>query len=162
MSWRKSYCEKLPFKKLERVSIVGINPIDADKTMSNEFPGCVQKDAADREGNLSVSYKLLWFKSKLNGQSFDFLLDCGASICCIAKRCVTSNHVLRNLPTQPYRGIGLVGANGKSLVVENVICLKVEVGSPTLTVEVDFVICNKCRFKKPLSSKGSVVTYFNT
>ena len=50
----------------------------------------------DRRNN-----KLLWFKGKLNGQLFELLLDCGASTCCIAKRCVTSNHVLKKIPKLP-------------------------------------------------------------
>ena len=67
---------------------------------------------ADINNNSTVkddkNCKLLWFKGKLNEQLFDFLLDCGASTCCIAKRCVTSNPVLKNLPKLPSGGPGLV------------------------------------------------------
>ena len=57
----------------------------------------------DRRNN-----KLLWFKGKLYGQLFDLLLHCGTSTCCTAKRCVTSNHVLKKIPKLPYSGPMLV------------------------------------------------------
>ena len=83
---------------------------------------------------------LLWFKGKLDKQLFDFLLDCGASTCCIAKRCVTSNHVLNKLSKFPYKGPGLVDVNGNPLVAETFIRVNFTVGTPELSLNVDFVV----------------------
>ena len=68
------------------------------------------------------------------------LLDSGASISCIAKRCVTSNHVLRDIPSQPYNGPRLVGANGLPLTADVVIRVEIEIGSPKLVKELHFVV----------------------
>ena len=88
----------------------------------------------------SGSFKLYWFAARLNGQHFDFLLDCGATVCCIAKRCVASNRVLRNLPRSPYKGPQLCGANNQPLQADTMIKLTLEVGTPTLRMDIDFVI----------------------
>ena len=85
------------------------------------------------------SHKLWWFNGKLNGQPFDFLLDCGASVCCIAKRCVTSNRLLKNLPVHSYNGPEFYGANSKPLKVDN-IRVRLVVGTPKFVSDIDFVI----------------------
>ena len=78
---RRSFCSSLSFKKkhvkapVEKLVGADINNFNLKK---------------DRRNN-----KLLWFKGKLNDRLFDLLLDCGASTCCIAKRCATTNHVLK-------------------------------------------------------------------
>ena len=85
----------MSFKKRGKASIGGNNcdvgPIDADIKVSNDLmdPG---KGSIGDKNNLQTPYKLLWFKGKLNGQLF--LLDCGASICCIVKRCMAFNNIL--------------------------------------------------------------------
>ena len=84
--------------------------------------------------------RLLWFKGKINNQLFDMLLDCGASVCCIAKRCVTSNNVLKSLPKLSYDGPGLVDVNGNSLTAEGKIRTSLTVGTSGLSLYVDFVI----------------------
>ena len=86
---------------------------------------------------------MLWFKGKLNEQLFDLLLDCGTSTCCIAKRCVTSNHVLKKIPKLPYSGPMLVDVNGNPLAAENIIQLRFSVGFPELILEIDFVIVDE-------------------
>ena len=89
---------------------------------------------------LSGNFKLYWFAARLNGQLFDFLLDCGAAVCCIAKRCVAANHVLRNLPVFPYKGPKLCGANSQPLKADTMIKLNLEVGTPLLKKDVEFII----------------------
>ena len=101
---------------------------------------CLGADINNYTLNNNNNFKLLWFKGKLNEQLFDFLLDCGASTCCIAKSCVSSNPIFKNLPKLPYSGPGLVDVNGKPLVAENVISLKFCIGSPEISMQVDFVI----------------------
>eukprot|EP00794_Sanderia_malayensis_P004985 gene4985-5643_t len=43
------------------------------------------------------------------------LLDSGATICCLAKRCFTSSPNLHNLSVKPYSGPGIMSANGSLL-----------------------------------------------
>lgn len=89
---------------------------------------------------LSNNCKLYWFYGKLNGQPFNFLLDCGATVCCIAKRCITSNRAFKNLKKHPYRGPRLTGASNNPLNAEFVIRLTLEVGTPILRMQVEFVV----------------------
>ena len=84
--------------------------------------------------------RLLWFKGKINNQLFDMLLDCGESVCCILKRYVTSNNVLKSLPKLSYDGPGLVDVNGNSLTAEGKIRTSLTVGTSGLSLNVDFVI----------------------
>ena len=58
--------------------------------------------------------RLYWFKARLSGQLFDCVLTSAATVTCIAKRCVTSNPVLRSLPQFAYPGM-VVGALQKPL-----------------------------------------------
>ena len=118
----------MSFKKLVRA------PVD------NNFIGADKNNCSLKDDKIS---KLLWFKGKLNNQLFDILLDCGASTCCIAKRCVTSNHVLNKLPRFPYPGLGLVDINGNPLVAENIIRLNFCVGLPEISLDIDFVIVSE-------------------
>ena len=89
---------------------------------------------------LSNNCKLYWFARKLNGEPSNFLLDCGATVCCIAKRCVTSNRAFKNVVKHPYRGPRLTGASNNPLNAEFVIRLTLEVGTPVLRIEVEFVV----------------------
>ena len=89
---------------------------------------------------LSNNCKLYWFFGKLNGQPFNFLLDCGATVCCIAKRCITSNRAFKNLMRHPYRGPQLTGASNNPLNAEFVVRFTLEVGTPILRMEVEFVV----------------------
>ena len=61
-------------------------------------------------------------------------------MCCIAKRCITSNRVLKELPSYPYSGPQLCGANNQPLKADAVIRLKLETGTPLLTLYCEFVI----------------------
>ena len=114
----------MPFKKLLKAPITKSLGADINNTLSQS----------------NKTSKLLWFECKLNKQIFDMLLDCGASTCCIANRCVTSSDVLKKLPKHPYQGPGLVDVNGNSLHAEHVIRLDFVVGEPELSLAVDFVI----------------------
>ena len=92
---------------------------------------------------MNTNSKLLWFKGKLNEKLFDILLDCGASTCCIARRCITSNKVLNSLPKIKYNGPGLIDVNGNTLDVENVVRLRFTAGSPEISIEIDFVVVSQ-------------------
>ena len=120
-----SYCSFLQFKKLVKAPVEKVSGADKNNTM-----------------NIS-RYNLLWFKSKLNGKLFDILLDCGASTCCIARRCITSNKVLNSLPKSKYTGPGLIDVNGNALEVENVVRLIFTAGVPELSLEIDFVVVSQ-------------------
>ena len=109
----------------------------------------------------------LWFKGKINNQLFNMLLDCGASVCCIAKRCVTSNNVLKSLPKLSYDGPGLVDVNGNSLTAEGKIRSSLTVGTSGLSLNVDFVIvdglpysCIAGHFKEDRTWSNFVKYYF--
>ena len=84
--------------------------------------------------------KLYWFKCKLNGQLFYALLDCGATLCCIARRCVTSNPVLSNMPVTAYTGRPLLDANKNPLSAKEEITLFFVAGVPALRLKVSMVI----------------------
>ena len=83
--------------------------------------------------------KLYWFKARLSGQLFDCVLDSAATVTCIAKRCVTSNPILRSLPRHPYQGT-VVGALQKPLDAKHSIRVNMVVGSPAVSVNIDIVI----------------------
>ena len=83
--------------------------------------------------------RLYWFKSKLNGQLLDCVLDSAATVTCIAKRCVTSSSILKSLPRRPYKGV-VVGASNKPLDVDYFIRVNMVVGSPAESVSIDVVI----------------------
>ena len=80
--------------------------------------------AHELSGNFNSSnfnVHLLWFKGKLSNQMIDIMLDCGATVSCIAKRCVTGNPVLNKVPRLPYHGPPLEGANGQLLSALSII-----------------------------------------
>ena len=54
---------------------------------------------------------LLWLNRTLNGQPIPMLLDSGATVCCLAKRCFNRSPCLQNVLLQPYLGPGLLDAN---------------------------------------------------
>ena len=127
MQWSKSFCSLLSCKKRIEAPINKIVGADINNSkLQNE-----------RSNNL------LWFKGKLNKQIFDMLLDCGASTSCIAKRCITSNYYLKNVPKVPYNGPGLVDVNGNRLIAEQIIRLNFTTGVPELSLDVDFVIVDQ-------------------
>ena len=65
--------------------------------------------------------KLLWLKGTVSGQELSVLLNSGATVCCIAKRCVEASHELKTLPRKPYSGYGLLDANGEIITPSFVI-----------------------------------------
>ena len=56
---------------------------------------------------------LLWLTGTLHRQQIPMMLDSGATVCCLAKRCFTGSPYLQNLPLQGYTGQGLLDANGQ-------------------------------------------------
>ena len=84
--------------------------------------------------------KLYWFKCKLNGQWFDALLDCAATVCCIARRCVSSNAVLCRLPVSRYNGPPILDANEKPLSAREQLSISFVAGTPALCLNVTMVI----------------------
>ena len=85
-------------------------------------------------------HKLYWFKCKLSGQLLDCVLDSAATQCCIAKRCVSSSPILRNLPLKLYCGEPLLDANRRPLTATHVISIEFQVGKPLLSLQVDVVV----------------------
>ena len=56
---------------------------------------------------------LMWVKGKINNQYLDMMVDSGASMSCIASRCVNASPYLKNLARLSYSGPCLVDLNGK-------------------------------------------------
>ena len=84
--------------------------------------------------------KLLWITGTLNGQSIPMMLDSGAAICCIAKRCFTGSQCLQNLTLKPYLGLRLLDANGKALKPSGTIKARLVIGHPAVLKIVEFLI----------------------
>ena len=84
--------------------------------------------------------KLYWFKCKLNGQWFDALLDCAATVCCIARRCVSSNATLCRLPVSPYSGPPILDANKRPLLAREQLLISFVAGTPALSLNITMVI----------------------
>ena len=83
--------------------------------------------------------RLYWFKSRLNGQLLDCVLDSAATVTCIAKRCVTSNPVLWSLPQRPYIG-SIVGVSKQHFNVQYSVRVNMVVGSPAMSVIIDIAV----------------------
>ena len=89
---------------------------------------------------VSTSKQLYWFTCRLNGQKLDAVLDSGATVTCVARRCVTGSPQLNQLPLIPYTGKPLLDANRKPLSARHVISTKFVVGVPALSVDVNIVV----------------------
>ena len=76
----------------------------------------------------------------MNHQLIDCVLDSAATQCCIARRCVTSSPILRQLPLKPYTGVPLLDANRRPLAANNVISVQFIAGTPGCCISVDMVV----------------------
>ena len=83
---------------------------------------------------------LLWLTGTLHGQQIPMMLDSGATVCCLAKRCFTGSPYLQNLPLQGYTGPGLLDANGQIMKPFGVIKAPLVVGHPAVSHTVEFMI----------------------
>ena len=121
MQTTQSFCSSLHSKKLVEVS--------------------EDQPASDFDRNIKPGkINLLWIQGKINHQPLRILLDCGATISCIAKRCVTASSQLKNLARLPYNGDTLIDVNGNPLNAEFVINCSIELGNPPLLSNVEFVV----------------------
>ena len=82
---------------------------------------------------------LLWLSAKINNKPLDMMLDSGATICCLARCCLTSSPCLKSLPLQRYDGPGLLNANETLLTPCGVITANLTIGHPAVCY-VDFII----------------------
>ena len=94
----------------------------------------------EHQSSLQKEPNLLWFTGKLNGQSIPMMLDSGATVCCLAKRCYTGSRCLQNLTLQPYLGPGLLDANGQTMKPYGTIKAPLVVGQPAVSHTVEFII----------------------
>ena len=83
---------------------------------------------------------LMWVKGKANNQYLDMMIDSGASMSCIASRCVNASPHLKNVTRLPYSGPGLVGVNGKPLRTLFEIKIPLTLGSPQLSITLHLVV----------------------
>ena len=90
--------------------------------------------------NIPTVRRVYWFKCKLNGQLFDAMLDSGATVCCVARRCVSSSAALSKLPVRPYTGRPLLDANKRPLAAREELSVSFVAGSPALSLNVTMVI----------------------
>ena len=88
----------------------------------------------------TMTPKLLWLKGTVSGQELPVLLDSGATVCCVAKRCVEASHELKTLPRKPYSGYGLLDANGEIITPSFVITAPIVMGRPAISLTVNFVV----------------------
>ena len=84
--------------------------------------------------------QLLWLKGCLNGQPLDMMLDSGATVCCLAKRCFEVSPNLKHECVIPYNGPGLLDANGNFLRPCGIIKELLTLGTPTLSFSVEFFV----------------------
>ena len=68
------------------------------------------------------------------------MLDSRATVCCLAKRCLTASPCLKDLPIVPYKGSGILDANGKHLQTYGVIKAPPVLGHPSLCYTIEFII----------------------
>ena len=76
----------------------------------------------------------------MNFQLIDCVLDSAATQCCIARRCVSSSPILRDLPLKPYTGAPLLDANQRPLAANFVISVQFVAGTPSCSISVDMVV----------------------
>ena len=88
----------------------------------------------------NTMYQLYLFTGKINGQVLDCVLDSGATVTCIPRRCVTSSPTLSKLPLIPYTGRTLLDANRNPLSAKYVISTKFVVSMPSLSLDVDLIV----------------------
>ena len=74
------------------------------------------------------------------------MLDSGATICCLAKRCFTGSRCLENLTLKPYLGAGLLDANGKMMRPSGTIKAPLVIGHPAVPYTVEFVIIDELSY----------------
>ena len=84
--------------------------------------------------------QLLWLKGHLNGQPLDMMLDSGATVCCLAKRCFEASSNLKHERLIPYNGPGLLDANGNFLTACGVIKEPLTIGTPASSFSVEFFV----------------------
>ena len=68
------------------------------------------------------------------------MLDSGATVCCLAKRCYTGSRCLQTLTLQPYLGPGLLDANGQIMKPYGKIKAPLVVGQPAVSHTIEFII----------------------
>ena len=83
---------------------------------------------------------LMWIRGKLNHQILDMMVDSGASLSCIALRCVNASPLLKNLIRHPYNGTGLYDVNGKRLSTVFEIHAPLVIGNTKCSIDVVFVV----------------------
>ena len=104
--------------------------------------GTENTDSIERLANTEnmENGSLMWVRGKLNNQFLDMMVDSGASISCIAFRCVSASPYLKDLIRHPYSGSGLVDVNGKPLPILFEITAPLVIGNPKLSIDVTFVV----------------------
>ena len=68
------------------------------------------------------------------------MLDSGATVCCLARRCLISSPCLKSLPLQRYDGPELLNANEILITPYDGITAKLIIGHPAVCNAVDFKI----------------------
>ena len=111
----------------------------ARNTENGEIP---ENEVKGNENNRKIYYNgsLMWIRGKINNQFIDMLLDSGATMSCIANRCVTASPYLKNLTRHPYIGPGLLDVNGNPLSSLFEIRAPLVIGNPRLSIDVKFIV----------------------
>ena len=113
-------------RKLWVVSIEGHNEA---KTLRSSKTHCSSQDSPER------GTQLLWLKGHLNGKPLDMMLDSGATVCCLAKRCFEASPNLKHECLIPYNGPGLLDTNGNFLRPCGIIKEPLTLGTPNLILQ---------------------------
>ena len=104
-----------------------------------EIPSPTPKEQ-ECQSDLQKEPNLLWLTGTLNGQPIPMMIDSGATVCCLAKRCYTGSRYLQNLTLHPYLGPGLLDANGQTLKPCGSIKAPLVIGQPAVSQTVEFII----------------------
>ena len=96
--------------------------------------------------------QLLWLKGHLNGQQLDMMLDSGATVCCLAKRCFGASPNLKHECLIPYNGPGLLDANGNFLRPCGIIKEPLTLGTPASSFSLEFFVIDSLPYSCILGS----------
>ena len=95
---------------------------------------------------ISDQNSLIWVSINLASQEIPAMIDSGANLNCISYRCVQGSSVLRKLEHFPYSGRQIVDANGEPIEPDYVIKCQLQVGTPKLVVDTEFVVIKSLPF----------------
>ena len=103
---------------------------------------------------ISDQNSLIWISIDLQSQEVPAMVDSGANPnCIIAYRCIQGSPILRQLPHFPYSGKQIVDANGEPIKPDYVVKCQLQIGTPKLIIETEFVVIKSLPFSCIIGQK---------